>query len=99
MPSRVSRRRLEYDSPVAEHVVFILLQDDRLAVLERAVVGVIVELGGRRFGKHSVALDLPGQPGGASELIGIRYVVVMIMRDGQIGDVAGTIAGLRHLNL
>jgi hypothetical protein len=99
MTRRVARRQLDHDGAIAEDVVIGGRNDDRLAVFERRVVGRIHLFVRKRGREHGVALHLAHQPCGARELVGVGYVIVVIMREGQVLDIRRLVTNLLHLRL
>src|SRR5216684_2241036 len=96
MTWRMPRRELDDHGSIAEYVVILALEQNSLAMLQRAkkhrVGGArsfFRALGFRR--EHGVALDLLDDPGGAGKRVGVRNVIAVVVRQGEIGDVRGRV--------
>src|SRR6185436_9599336 len=95
MPRRVSRRGYDHHRTVAEDIM-VAVEQGGLAVLQGR------ESGGSGFGrravwrtrpqrsrKHHVALRLLHEPHGAGKGVGIGRVVVVIVRQREVGHIGG----------
>src|SRR5436305_7529173 len=86
MVRRVSRSGLDHNASIAENIVVRLRDDQRLAVLERAVVGRLRSWR-RRIAEHHVAFEFSDEPGGLREQVAVADVVPMEMRKRHILDI------------
>ena len=96
MAGRVARRELDHNRAVSEHVVVFVMHDNRLGILEFAVVGWL-RLPRSRLGKHGIAFGFLHDPRRGRELIGICRMVGMIVRHGEVGNVGRFVAYSRQL--
>ncbi len=89
---------------VAENVVVFLREDDRFAVFQFVVKSGLhwtsasaTRARRRRWREHGVAFVLMDQPCGTGVVVGIRGVIGMQMREGEILDVRRRVADFSQL--
>ena len=96
MPWRVSGRELHDHRTVAEHVMFVSLNDYALAALQGRIAGRLRDTW-RFLSEHRVALDLTHQPRRPGECVRVGRVVIVIVGEGQILDVRCCVARFSQL--
>src|SRR5215468_8516295 len=102
MPRCMSRSEFDHYGAVAEHIVILTLQQDRLALRKLREEGWI---GDRpqsltvvlARSENRIAVTLLHDPGRARKCVGVGNVIAMIVREGQIRNVRRCVAERRQL--